>query len=143
MSILKFQPIYSKSYPKNYSHLIDYLVDSESNYLSKKENLITDFLETEEVFLLKIELPGVKKEDIKLDVLDKILVVSAEKKQFEESKELKYIKTESSFGFYERSYPLPENVNKEAIKANYLDGILQITLPKDKELPKKTQVIIE
>lgn len=80
---------------------------------------------------LRVEVPGIKKEDIKIDVVGNDLIIKGERKSESCSKARDYIQCEIAYGNFYRSLPLPSEVRKSAIKANYCDGILQIDLPKD------------
>ncbi|MHB8085687.1 MAG: Hsp20/alpha crystallin family protein [Dehalococcoidia bacterium] len=80
---------------------------------------------------LRVEVPGVKKEDINIDIVGNDLIIKGERKSETTSKGRDYIQCEMSYGSFYRSLPLPSEVRKSGIKANYCDGILQIDLPKD------------
>ncbi|MBU0466708.1 MAG: Hsp20/alpha crystallin family protein [Nanoarchaeota archaeon] len=96
--------------------------------------------ETDEEFLVAIELPGVNKKDIELEAENNVLVIKAESKQEKENKEENsYSYTESYSGFY-RTIPLPENADTEKIDAEYTKGVLKLRIPK-KESKKKGKTI--
>ncbi len=87
--------------------------------------------ETETSFQLELAIPGLKKEDFKIDLDHNVLTISSEKKEEKESKEEeKVTRREFSYSAFKRSFQLPENVNKEGISAEYVDGLLKLTLPK-------------
>ncbi len=99
--------------------------------------------EGEFAYHIEVDLPGVKKEDITIDVKDNQLVISGERSFKEERKEKDYYKVESSYGKFQRSFALPENVDIENIEASSNDGVLEVVLPKlkvDKVEVKKIQV---
>jgi HSP20 family protein len=80
-----------------------------------------------------------KKDDFKIDLNDNILTVSGERKFKNEKKEGEYYSVETQYGSFSRSFNLPENVDAHKIDAKYVDGILQISLPKDeKKILKQT-----
>ena len=90
-----------------------------------------DVSETEKAFLIKAEMPGIKKDDIDVSVKDGVLTISGEsKEETEEKKEGKVIRQERRYGKYVRSMSIGANVDVEHIKADYDDGILELTLPK-------------
>jgi len=94
---------------------------------------------------MNIELPGVKKDDVKIKVMDdNVLVVSGEKKREvkEEDKDRSYLRIERSYGEFTRSFVLPENVNKDKIDAKYDNGMLHLTIEK-KEPEKPKEKLIE
>ena len=98
-----------------------------------------DMAETKDEIVLTAELPGFKKEDIKLSVEDHTITLSGEKKSEyeEEKKEENYYQLERRFGSFTRSFALPTPVQADKVKASYKDGILKVTLPKSEEAKKK------
>lgn len=89
--------------------------------------------EGEFAYHLEVDLPGVKKEAIKVDVKDNVLTISGERNLKEEVKEEDYYKVETSFGKFTRSFTLPENVDLENIEANSAEGVLEVVIPKKPE----------
>ncbi len=87
-----------------------------------------DTIHSGDDIVLRLELPGVKKEDINVDVEHSRLVVSAKREESREEKEEGYMSRETISGTYRRSVSLPEGVDAEHIRANYNDGVLEITL---------------
>lgn len=104
-----------------------------------------DMEDNGEKFSLTIELPGVKKEDIKLSLDDDLLTISVDsKEEKEESEEGKYLFRERSSYSCSRSVKLPETVDEEGIKANMKEGVLKIELPKkEPESKEKREITIE
>jgi HSP20 family protein len=95
--------------------------------------------EGEFAYHIDVDLPGVKKDDIKIDVHDNILTIHGERNYKEEIKEEDYYKVETSFGKFQRQFTLPENVNVENISASSNDGVLDVVVPKlEKAVEKKT-----
>jgi len=108
------------------------------------ENAISTFTpsvntrEDEKGYYIEIDLPGVKKEDINIDLNDKVLTVSGERKFKEEVKKENYYKIETAFGKFERSFSIPEDADIDNIEAKSENGVLEIFIPKiKKEAPKK------
>jgi HSP20 family protein len=100
-----------------------------------------DVYENEDGYVLKAELPGVNKEDIKLDINNKTLTLKGEKKLEEKREKENYVRIERSYGSFTRTFTLPDKVDTENIKANYKDGVLQINLSKKEETkPKEIKV---
>ena len=100
--------------------------------------------ELKDVFQLEVAVPGMKKEDFKIELKDGMLSISAENKMEKEQKEDNYTRREFSYNSFCRTFWLPENVKLEDIKANYTEGILKIEVPKvrtEKELPAKMVAI--
>jgi len=118
--------------------------------LAKHEEIATadwypsvDVAETERAFHIHAELPGVKKEDIKVNVNDGVLTLSGHRKSKSEDKKKKYHRIERSYGFLSRSIALPDDVMPEKVEASFQDGVLEVDLPKSKdEKPKQVDVKI-
>lgn len=92
---------------------------------------------------IDVDLPGVKKENIKVDINKDVVTISGERKTKEEIKEEDYYKVETSFGKFTRSFTLPENADKENIDANYNDGVLEVIVPKLAEDKHKKTIEIK
>jgi HSP20 family protein len=86
---------------------------------------------------VEVDLPGVNKEDITVDVKDNVLSISGERKHREEVKREDYYKLESSYGKFQRSFTLPKGVDSENVKASAENGVLEITIPKLSQEEKK------
>lgn len=114
------------------------LLNSMLNDMNESRGLSTagDFApsvntrEGEFAYHIEIDLPGVKKEDINVNVEDKLLKVSGERKTSEEVKEDDYYKVESSFGSFSRSFTIPEDADIENIHAESTNGVLEVVVPK-------------
>ena len=96
-----------------------------------------DVIDEGNQFRVKMDVPGVQKKDIKLNVTDNSLEVSAEHKEESEKKKKNYLRKERSHVSYYRTLPMSEDVVSGKVKAKLTDGVLDITLPKAK--PTKTQ----
>lgn len=92
-----------------------------------------DLSETEEGYLLTFDLPGLKREDISIDVTDRRLVVSGERRWEDEQKEVNYFRRERSYGKFARTFELPDGTNVDAIEASYENGVLRLAVPKAEE----------
>lgn len=93
----------------------------------------TDIKDTGDAFLLEAELPGFKKEDIKLDVENDVLTISAERTAEKKEDKHSFIKRERFYGSFSRSFDV-SGVNVDGITAAYTDGVLTLTMPKKQEL---------
>lgn len=100
-----------------------------------------DVSEEQEVYVVKVELPGVSKDDVKITLESNILTIRGEKKAESEVKEKNYHRAERSYGSFQRSFTLPSTVKNDKIDAVYKDGILTVSLPKAEESkPKQIEV---
>lgn len=103
-----------------------------------------DIAEQDNEYVVKVELPGVSKEDVKITLESNILTIRGEKKQEKNSKEDNYHRMERTYGSFQRSFTLPTTVKNDKIDAVYKEGILTVTLPKAEEAkPKQIEVKVK
>lgn len=98
---------------------------------------VIDIEEDNEYFIVKAELPGIKKEDIKISVRGNLLSITGGRKQESEIKNKTFHRIERSYGKFMRKITLPSEVNADKVQAKYKDGILTITLPKPESMKPK------
>ena len=102
-----------------------------------------DVYETENDLVIKADLPEVAEKDIDVRVENNMLTIRGERKLEQKVKEENYLRMERSYGFFTRSFSLPNTVNTEHIQAQYNDGVLTVTLPKRAESkPKQVKINI-
>ncbi len=118
------------------------------NFIEKRAALpAVDFVPTvntregEHAYHVELDLPGVKKEDIEVDVKDNVVTISGERKTSSEVQEDDYYRVESSYGKFERSFSLPDNVDVENIHAESADGVLEVIIPKMEKVEDKPRKI--
>ena len=100
-----------------------------------------DVYETENELVIKADLPEVSEKDIDLRVENNMLTIRGERKFEQNVKEENYLRVERSYGSFSRSFSLPNTVDTQAIKAEYTDGVLTVTLPKRAESkPKQVKI---
>ena len=100
-----------------------------------------DIFEDESSFIIKLELPEVNREDVKVNLHENTLSISGERRIENEDRRDGYHRVERSYGQFYRSFTLPPNVNVEAINAQFKDGMLRLTVPKKEEAkPKQIEV---
>jgi HSP20 family protein len=92
--------------------------------------------ENKDEYLVSLAVPGMKKDDFKIDVNGNMLTISSEKEESKEEKDKKFTRKEYSYSSFSRSFTLPEEVNKEKIEAKYEDGVLKLMLPRKEEAKK-------
>jgi HSP20 family protein len=103
-----------------------------------------DIAERDNEYVVKVELPGVNKDDVKITLESNILTIRGEKKQEKEEKGENSHRLERSYGSFQRSFTLPTIVKNDKIDAVYRDGILTVTLPKAEEAkPKQIEVKVK
>jgi HSP20 family protein len=88
-----------------------------------------DVFEKDNRLITKVDLPGLKKEDVKVEVTDSQLVISGERKREIEEKKDNVYRSEREYGSFYRSVPLPEGVKVEDVKATFSNGVLEVSMP--------------
>jgi len=112
-----------------------------------EEGALNDFVpavntrEDDDAYVIELDLPGVRKEDIEITTEDNVLTVSGERKYREEVSKGDYYKMESVYGTFSRSFTLPEKVDVENIHAEAHNGVLEVVIPKIKESEKQPKKI--
>jgi HSP20 family protein len=96
-----------------------------------------DVVEHENEFEVKVELPGLSKEDVKLTLQDNMLTIRGVKKRESEEKDSNYHRVERSYGSFQRCFSLGQSVQSDKVGASFKDGILTITVPKAEEAKQK------
>ena len=116
-----------------------------STHLPKMSQTSCDVIDEGNQFRVKMDVPGIKKNEVKLNVTDNSLEVSAEHKEESEEKKKNYLRKERSQVSYYRSLPLSEKIISSKVMAKLTDGVLDITMPKSKptEIQKKKSISVQ
>lgn len=105
---------------------------------------VVDIFDKDDAIVIHAELPGVKKEDVAIEVKDNVMTLRGERSESKEIKEEKYYRKERTFGSFHRAFSLPSAINPDTIKATFKDGVLEIEIPKPEEQkPKQVKISIE
>lgn len=105
---------------------------------------VVDIFDKDDAIVIHAELPGVKKENVAIEVKDNVLTLRGERIESKEIKEDKYYRKERTFGSFHRAFTLPAAVNPDSIRATFKDGVLEIEIPKPEEQkPKQVKISIE
>ncbi len=105
---------------------------------------VVDIFDKDDAIVIHAELPGVKKENVAIEVKDNVLTLRGERTESKEIKEDKYYRKERTFGSFHRAFTLPAAVNPDSIRATFKDGVLEIEIPKPEEQkPKQVKISIE
>lgn len=100
-----------------------------------------DIYETPETILMKADLPGLSREDIEIQIQDNTLTLRGERRFAKDVQQENYLRIERAYGVFHRNFTLPATVEQERIRAVFLDGVLELTLPKAEEAkPKKIAI---
>ena len=104
----------------------------------------TDVQETDKEIRIDVEIPGMKKEEIKVEVRNDMLIISGERKQEKKIEKTEYSRAERYYGTFERSFALPDNAMSDQISAVYKDGVLSVSVPKSEKMaPKGVEVEVK
>ena len=145
MTLIKYNPRFTGAEDRTFSSFIDkFFNDSLRNVQSELTsfNPQADIAETKKEFEIELAVPGMKKQDFKIDIENDRLIISGERKQVEKTDDKNYHSVETYYGNFSKTFYLPENIKEDKIEASYQDGILKIVIPKDekKELVKTIQI---
>ena len=100
-----------------------------------------DLVEAESHFVLTADLPGLSEEDVNIEVEDRVLTVSGERKATHEATKDGFHRVERAFGTFSRSLTLPEGINPESVEASFDRGVLEVQIPKPEERkPRKISI---
>lgn len=136
MYITKYNNCFLSELLREFNHSLNLNEYSENNVFLPKVNL----KEGEFAFHIEVDLPGMKKEDINIDIQDKKLIISGERKLKKEINEKDYHRVESSYGKFSKSFIIPEKTDIENITAFSENGVLEITIPKLKEIEEEKKL---
>ena len=148
MTLVKFNPareFFKEGFwPKEANSIFDSFFN---DHLGKFERNVfftprVDVKESAKAFEIHVALPGLKKEDISIDIEKSVLSISGERKLKNENKDDKFHMVENFYGKFSRSFTLPENVDASKIAASYTDGMLTVEIPKEEVKQNKTNVVI-
>ncbi|MBV6643095.1 MAG: Hsp20/alpha crystallin family protein [Cyclobacteriaceae bacterium] len=140
MTLIKYKP--NDYVPGTFGSFFDRFFNDDY-FNGSSYSPTVDVAETEKEFEIQFHLPGMKKENISINVDNDRLTVSGERKFENEKKDKNYHKVESHYGTFSRSFYLPDTVNAEKIDASYKDGILTVTVPKDGKKESKRTISIK
>ena len=96
-----------------------------------------EVLQNEGNFIVRADLPGMKKENVKVEITENVLTLSGERKEEKEEKREGYYRSERSYGSFYRQIPLPEGAKTETAKAEFNDGVLEVTMQAPARQPQK------
>jgi HSP20 family protein len=137
MALIRYSQPNTDLFGTRFSDIID---EFFNDAVATRQNTFApsiDISETENQFVIDVELPGIAKKDIDLNLENGRLTISGERKFEKEEEGKKYHRVETHYGSFTRSLQLPDNVDDNSIKATYKDGILNVTINKSEEKLKK------
>jgi len=144
MSIVRYNSAVNDYVPTTFSNLIDRFFNEAvtrrggSVYGSFVPKV--DVIENEKDYEIQVAIPGIDKENIKIDLNDNYLTISGERKVGKEKDEKNFHSIETQYGTFSRSFSLPENADASKINAKYENGILEIKIVKDEKKILKASI---
>ncbi|MGB5964965.1 MAG: Hsp20/alpha crystallin family protein [Sulfurimonadaceae bacterium] len=141
MFLTKYNPFDEfKDFNSRFNSLLSEFENKESSSL-RGFTPVVNTREGEFAYHVDADLPGVKKEDIKINVKGNMITISGERRDKKEVNKEDYHRVETSFGKFERSFTLPEGADVENITASNEDGVLEVVIPKLKSETEKVKKI--
>lgn len=143
MSIVRYNSAVNDFVPTTFSTLIDrFFNESVSRSGGSAYSFVprVDVVETENSYEIHLAVPGMNKEDFKIDLNENFLTISGERKFTREREKSNFHSIETQYGTFSRSFSLPDKVDAAKINAKYNNGILEITIPKDEKKTLKATI---
>ena len=140
MSLIKWQPFgefdnaFGRLMPSLLAHFPRVSADNGGKFEWAPS---ADISETDSEYLIRAELPAVRKEDVKVTLDEGMITISGERKENKETKDEKFHRVESFRGAFSRSFSVPDNIDEKSIRAESKDGVLTVHLPKTKASTSK------
>jgi HSP20 family protein len=138
MSLIRWDPfsdvdtLFGRLVPSNIANWTRLGVEGDGRKLDWAPS--ADISETDKEYVIRAELPAVKKEDVQVTLDNGMITIKGERKQQKEDKNEKFHRVESFYGTFERRFSLPENVNADSIRCESKEGILTVHIPKPKQI---------
>ncbi|WP_345227523.1 Hsp20/alpha crystallin family protein [Hymenobacter koreensis] len=145
MAIQKFQDSFSDMMPSSsFSTMLDRFFNDSLASRGRVNSFSphVDAYETEKSYEIEAALPGIKRDNVKVDFHQGRLTISGERKFDNERNNRNYHVVESSYGSFQRSFQLPDTVDPSRIEASFEDGVLRVTVPKDEQKTMRHQIQI-
>ena len=144
MELVRWEPFAGFGNLRSVFDLFDERSDRSARPSVSKWHPAVDVLESKDAYLIRAELPGMKKQDIKVEVKDGMLVLSGESKSEKPAEGVEYRHVERVAAKFWRSFSLPETAKQDGIEATYRDGILEIRVAKAEEAkPRQIEVNVQ
>ncbi|RPI70697.1 MAG: Hsp20/alpha crystallin family protein [Ignavibacteriales bacterium] len=126
MTLIKFEPLRElENWNERINRFFNDFPSTEFNYYPH-----IDISDDEKNIFVEAEIPGVKKEDMKITLQDNILTITGEKRKESEEKKKNFFRSERVYGSFTRSFTLPEDINPDSVDAKFENGILKIKISK-------------
>lgn len=136
MTLVKWDPMRELNTFSDMNRLFDAFFGSGGNGqtgMSRRWVPAMDLVEVGDSLVLKADLPGLRREDVSIEVKDGVLTIAGERKDDHEEKADGYYRVERTFGSFSRTLTLPKGIEAEGIQADFADGVLEVRIPKPAE----------
>lgn len=141
MTLLKYHYPERDVFSKRFTDIMDEFFNDEVRTRQESFSPSMDISENEKEFVIEVEVPGMDKENIQINMEKNVLTISGERKFQEKEEDKQYHRVESHYGTFSRSLTLPDNADSESIQAAYENGILSISIKKsEKSLKKQIEI---
>ena len=120
---------------------LDRVFDDLTGTADRAHRLAVDVIEEDDRYLMRADIPGIKPEDLKIEIEDNTLTVSGSHEEQTEEKEDSYVRRERRFGSFSRSMIVPPGVEAADIEAEVSDGVLEISIPKPDGAERNGQTV--
>ncbi|WP_194976805.1 Hsp20/alpha crystallin family protein [Aquiflexum lacus] len=142
MKLVKYNQL-EPNYPTTFSNMLDRFFNDSIGQNVKQFTPAVDISEDENHYEIHVSVPGMKKSDFNLEVIDGRLTISGERKMEEKTEGRNFHSLETHYGSFKRSFYLPENVKEDGIAASYEDGLLKVNLPKEEKKVNKSKIEVK
>lgn len=129
--------------PASFIGMLDRFFNDSFGAALKQFNPAVDIAEDEKSYEIHVAVPGVKKQDFKIDLIDGKLTISGERKMEEKKEGKNFHSLETQYGSFSRSFFIPEDVKADQVEATYEDGLLKLTLPKKEKKVSKASIEVK
>lgn len=130
-------------FPNTFSGMLDKFFNENMGGSLKQFNPAVDIAEDETSYEIQLSVPGIKKEDFKIDLLDGKLTISGERKMEEKKEGKNFHSIETQYGSFSRSFFVPEDLSADEVNATYKDGLLKLVLPKKEKKAVKAAIEVK
>lgn len=120
---------------------IDRMFTDMENGEARRWNLALDVIERDDKYVLRANIPGIKPDEVNIEVEDDVLTVSGEHEEGEEERKGNYVRRERRYGSFSRSVTLPKGVTADEVEARIQDGVVEVSIPKPQKEERKAVTI--
>ncbi len=142
MKLTRYNNLESQ-YPTTFSSMLDRFFNDSIGQNLKQFTPAVDISEDQDKYDIQVSVPGMKKEDFKLELVDGRLTISGERKMEEKKEGKNFHSVETHYGSFNRSFYLPEDVDQQNISAKYEDGLLKVALQKSEKNASKATIEVK